>query len=111
MVLNLSPTIRLCVLKLDRNEELDEAFASLIETLKSKSYEMKKKKTIVYCRSITTCGDIYEVLLENLPDNELHGMFHSQTPNSIQKKVLCEFIKRRLQNVAGCCHLCIGHGC
>ena len=43
MVLNLSPTIRLCVLNLDRNEELDEAFASLIETLKSKSYEMKKK--------------------------------------------------------------------
>jgi len=59
MVVNLSPNksnIKLCVLKLDRNEELEETFASLIETLKSKSYEMKK--TIIYCRSITTCGDI-----------------------------------------------------
>lgn len=84
MVLNLSPNksnIRLCVLKLDRNEELEETFAFLIKTLKSKSYEMKKK-TIVYCRSITTCEGIYEVLLENLSDNELHGMFHSKTPNS-----------------------------
>ena len=47
MVVNLSPNksnIRLCVLKLDTDEELEETFASLIETLKSKSYEMKKKK-------------------------------------------------------------------
>lgn len=112
MVLNLGPNtsnIRLCVLKLNRNEELEETFASLIETLKSKSYEMKKK-TIVYCRSITTCGDIYEVLLENLSDNELHGMFHSKTPNSIQKKVLCEFLKRdcKMWLVVATCALGMG---
>ena len=52
------------------------------------------KKTIIYCRSITACGDIFEVLLEILPANELYGMFHSKTPKSIQKNVLCKFLKR-----------------
>ena len=46
VVVNLSPSksnLKLCVLRLDRNEELEETFVSLIETLKSKGYEMKKK--------------------------------------------------------------------
>ena len=111
MVVNLSPNksnIKLCVLKIDRNEELEETFASLIETLKSKSYEMKKN--IVYCRSFTTCGDIYEVLLQNLPNNELYGIFHSKTPDSIQKKVLCEFLKRdsKMRLVVATCALGMG---
>lgn len=40
MLVNLNPNKS--NMKLDRNEELEETFASLIETLKSKSYEMKK---------------------------------------------------------------------
>ncbi|XP_068722286.1 ATP-dependent helicase wrn-1-like isoform X2 [Montipora capricornis] len=110
-VVNLSPNksnIKLCVSKLDRNEELDETFASLIEDLKSKGCEMKK--TIIYCRSITACGDIFEVLLENLPNNELYGMFHSKTPESIQKNVLYEFVKRdsKMRLVVATCALGMG---
>ena len=110
-VVNLSPNksnIKLCVSKLDRNEELDKTLAPLIEDLKSKGREMKK--TIIYCRSITACGDIFEVLLENLPANELYGMFHSKTPESIKKNILCEFVKRdsKMRLVVATCALGMG---
>ena len=100
--------IKLCVSKLDRNEELEETFSSLIEDLKSKGREMKT--TVIYCRSITACGDIFEVLLENFPDNELYGRFHSKTPESIQKNVLCEFVKRdsKMWLVVATCALGMG---
>jgi len=67
------------------------------------------KKTIIYCRSITAWGDIFEVLLENL-DNELYGMFHSKTPESIQKTVLSEFLKResRIRLIVPTCALGMG---
>lgn len=68
--------IKLCVLKFDRNEELDEIFVSLIEDLKFKGCEMKK--IIIYCRFIIVCGDIFEVFLENFLNNELYGMFYSK---------------------------------
>ena len=109
-VVNLSPdksNIKLSVKKLNRDEEPDETFASLIKDLKTKGCEMKK--TIIYCRSITACGDIFEVLLENL-DNELYGMFHSKTPESIQKTVLSEFLKResRIRLIVATCALGMG---
>ena len=109
-VVNLSPdksNVKLSVKKLNRDEELDETFASLIKDLKTKGCEMKK--TIIYCRSITACGDIFEVLLENL-DNELYGMFHSKTPESIQKTVLSEFLKResRIRLIVATCALGMG---
>ena len=110
-VVNLSPNksnIKLCVSKLDGNEELDKIFTSLIEDLKSKGLEMKK--TIIYCRSITACGANFEVLLENLPAIELYGMFHSKTPESILKNVLCEFVKRdsKMRLVVATCALGMG---
>lgn len=109
-VVNLSPdksNIKLRVKKLNRDEELDESFASLIKDLKTKGCEMKK--TIIYCRSITACGDIFEVLLENL-DNELHVMLHSKTPEAIQKTVLSEFLKResRIRLIVATCALGMG---
>jgi len=61
--------IRPSVTKLNRSEDLDETFALLIKDLKTKGCEMRKP--IIYCRSITACGDIFDDLLENLPDNEL----------------------------------------
>lgn len=68
------------------------------------------KNTIIYCRSITACGDNFEVLLENLPAIELYGMFQSKTPESIQKNVLCKFVKRdsKMQLVVATCALGMG---
>ena len=50
-------------------------------------------KSIIYCRSINVCGDIFEVLLESLVDSQLYAMFHSKAPQSIQETVLSQFVK------------------
>ena len=44
------------------------------------------------------------------PANELYGMFHSKTPESVQKNVLCEFVKKdsKTRLVVSTCALGMG---
>ncbi len=56
-------------------------------------------KTIIYCRSICVCGDLYSIFDQKMGSNtageinKLFAMFHSKTPKYIQDSILQLFIK------------------
>ncbi|KAJ7336000.1 hypothetical protein OS493_013370 [Desmophyllum pertusum] len=50
-------------------------------------------KTIIYCRSLKDCGEIYSLF-----DSPCVSMYHSKTPEKIKKKVLESFLVERMAN-------------
>ncbi|EDO46405.1 predicted protein [Nematostella vectensis] len=109
-VINLAPdkkNIKLNIKKVGRDVELENIFTTIIKKLSNGG---QVEKTIIYCKSINACGDIYEVLSENVESKETYAMFHSKTPDSIQKEVLGEFIKSnsKIRVVVATCALGMG---
>ena len=49
-------------------------------------------KSIIYCSSLKSCGELYVALKQELGDKFPVGMFHSKTPDEIKKVVLDDFI-------------------
>lgn len=68
--------------------DIAQQFTSLAVELKEKKYTFPR--TIVYCMSITSCGEIYSLFYEELEGEaeRMYAMYHSRTPNEIQEKVL-----------------------
>jgi len=71
-------------------KELEETLSWVIGDLKEKGNEMLK--TIIYCRSLKDCGDIYCLFNEKLSTRTNYAMYHSKTPAKIQEKVLASLL-------------------
>lgn len=90
------PNICYCVK--DRTN-IDTDFDPIIEDLKNNS--VHANRVIVYCRSLNMCADLYSHFLytlgnksysppgsEEISDNRLFGMFHSNTSSHIKEVIL-----------------------
>lgn len=72
------------------SKSIEDTLSWLAKELKEN--KEKTDKTIIYCRSLAVCGEVYAILqycmgdISNAPS--LYGMYHSNTPTEIQKKVL-----------------------
>ena len=84
--------IKMSVQKLSQDEELEMTFSWLSEELKTK--KNKTRKTIIYCRSLNACGELYS-MLDSILDGDATSniaMFHSKTPEVLKTKVLDNFV-------------------
>ena len=68
--------------------DIEEQFKSMVEELREKQQSFPK--TIVYCRSIASCGEMFSLFSEELEgmSDGMYAMYHSKTPQTIQEKVL-----------------------
>ena len=84
--------MKMSVQKLSQEEELEITFSWLTEELKTE--KNKTRKTIIYCRSINACGELYSMLDSVLDGDAIShiGMFHSKTPEALKTKVLDNFV-------------------
>ena len=84
--------IKYVVQMANKDGELDKTFSWLIKDLEDHSGNTKK--TIVFCSSFKECGDIYDILLQCLPETYLHyiAMYHARTPQRIKDKVLDDIV-------------------
>jgi len=73
-------------------EELEDSFQWLIQDLKEKRENMDK--TIIFCRSLKDCGEIFLIFDHHIQGEYKHfAMYHSKTPTHIQKSVLDDFLE------------------
>lgn len=79
------PNCRFAVEKVFDNEKQLKCF---LEELKEK--KEKFPQTIIYCRSIAVCGELFSLFRQDLEGvaNSMFAMYHSKTPPQIQEKVL-----------------------
>ena len=84
--------IKMSVRKLSQEEELEITFSWLTEELKTRTNEMPK--TIINCRSLNACGELYSMLDSVLDGDAMSNiaMFHSKTPDALKTKVLDNFV-------------------
>ena len=84
--------IKMSVHKLSQEEELETTISWLTEELKTK--KNRTRKTIIYCRSINACGELYSMMDSVLDGDAISNiaMFHSKTPEALKTKVLDNFI-------------------
>ena len=68
--------------------DLDETFQWMVNLVSSPVTEIPK--TIIYCRSLKDCGELYSLFDEAAANSEVPvvTMFHSKTPEQIKQKVL-----------------------
>ena len=74
--------------------DIEEQFKSVVEELRDKQQSFPK--TIVYCRSIASCGEMFSLFSEELEGilDGMYAMYHSKTPQAIQEKVLDSLEKK-----------------
>ena len=90
-LVSLSPdkeNIKYIVEMANKYGDLDKTFSWLIKDLKENG--VNTQKTIVFCSSFKECGDIYDTLLQCLPETYLNyiAMYHAKTPTRIKDNVL-----------------------
>ena len=61
--------------------DIEETFQPIVNKLNEQTVEFPK--TIIYCRSLKDCGEIYSLF-----DSPHVAMYHSRTPEKIKKQVL-----------------------
>ena len=73
--------------------DLDTTFSWLIKDLKENG--VNTQKTIVFCLSFKECGDIYDTLLQCLPETYSNyiAMFHAKTPTRIKDNAFSGIVK------------------
>ena len=74
-------------------KEVEEVFADISAELKQKKTDTPK--TVVYCRSIKDCGELFSIFDEHLKEDggKLFAMYHSKTPQNIQHSVLTQIME------------------
>ena len=72
--------------------DIEEDFKWLLDELRGKRLDCPR--AIVYCRTISSCGELYSMLMQELDHSfcGMFGMFHSKTPDEIQKNVLASLV-------------------
>lgn len=72
--------------------DIDEDFKWLLDELRGKRLDCPR--AIVYCRTISSCGELYSMLMQELDHSfcGMFAMFHSKTPDEIQKNVLASLV-------------------
>ena len=72
--------MKMSVQKLSQEEDLEITFSWLTEELKTE--KNKVRKTVIYCRSVNACGELYSMLDSVLDGDAISNiaMFHSKTP-------------------------------
>lgn len=81
--------IHMAASSVPNDEEIEATFAWLIEELKTKGKDTPK--TLIYCRSINSCGEIYGMFDDMLSDTKNIAMYHSKTPDGVKHKILENF--------------------
>lgn len=78
----------------EKAKELDETFKWILDLFSSSVAEIAK--TIIYCRSLKDCGEIYSLFDEIATHSEapVVSMYHSKTPEQIKQRVLSLSWKR-----------------
>ena len=66
--------------------DIEETFQSIVNVLHEQTAQIPK--TIIYCRSLKDCGEIYSLF-----DSPRIGMYHSRTPEKIKEQVLKSFME------------------
>lgn len=84
--------MKMSVQKLSQEEDLEITFSWLTEELKTE--KNKVRKTVIYCRSVNACGELYSMLDSVLDGDAISNiaMFHSKTPEALKTKVLDNFV-------------------
>lgn len=74
-------------------KELDETFKWILDLFSSSVAEIAK--TIIYCRSLKDCGEIYSLFDEIATHSEapVVSMYHSKTPEQIKQRVLSSLLE------------------
>ena len=70
----------------EKCSDIDETFQPMIKVLNENTADIPK--TIIYCRSLKDCGEIYSLF-----DSPRVGMYHSRTPEKIKERVLKSFME------------------
>ena len=73
--------------------DLDETFQWMVNLVSSPV--TKIPKTIIYCRSLKGCGELYSLFDEAAANSEVPvvTMYHSKTPEQIKQKVLSSLLE------------------
>lgn len=74
-------------------KDVEEVFADILAEPKEKKTDTPK--TVVYCRSIKDCGELFSIFDEHLKEDggKLFAMYHSKTPQNIQHFVLTQIME------------------
>ena len=77
----------------EKAKELDEMFQWILDLFSSSVTEIPK--TIIYCRSLKDCGEIYSLFDEVATNSQAKvvTMYHSKTPEQIKQKVLSSLLE------------------
>ena len=77
----------------EKAKELDETFKWILDLFSSSVAEIAK--TIIYCRSLKDCGEIYSLFDEIATHSEapVVSMYHSKTPEQIKQRVLSSLLE------------------
>lgn len=85
-VIRQSPDKKNISYHVEKAKELDETFKWILDLFSSCIAEIPK--TIIYCRSLKDCGEIYSLFDEIATHSEapVVSMYHSKTPEQIKQK-------------------------
>ena len=77
----------------EKAKELDEIFQWILDLFSSSVTEIPK--TIIYCRSLKDCGEIYSLFVEVATNSQapVVTMYHGKTPEQIKQKVLSSLLE------------------
>ena len=77
----------------EKAKELDETFKWILDLFSSSVAEIAK--TIIYCRSLKDCGEIYSLIDEIATHSEapVVSMYHSKMPEQIKQRVLSSLLE------------------
>ena len=107
VVVSLSPSRPNIKYKVETHESLDEALQPVLQRLRQLRTDFPK--TIVYCRRLVDCGDVYLYFRENLeaftepsdapdlPQFRLVDMYHSCTDPVVKETIMDTFSKPNSQ--------------
>lgn len=92
-VIRQSPDKKNISYHVEKAKELDETFKWILDLFSSCIAEIPK--TIIYCRSLKDCGEIYSLFDEIATHSEapVVSMYHSKTPEQIKQKVLSSLLE------------------
>lgn len=92
-VIRQSPDKKNISYHVEKAKELDETFEWILDLFSSCIAEIPK--TIIYCRSLKDCGEIYSLFDEIATHSEapVVSMYHSKTPEQIKQKVLSSLLE------------------
>lgn len=80
-----SPDKKNIYYSVEKANDMEETFQWMVKLLDGPIAGITK--TIIYCRSLKDCGEIYSLF-----DSPCVSMYHSKTPEKIKKKVLESFL-------------------